>query len=128
MIGTNRNLARRNINRLTDLPINSTHPYYFQVYKQVCSACHSMKFIPYRALVGVCLTAEEAKEEAAEIQVRDGPDDTGNMFDRPGKLPDYFPKPFPNDAAAAYANNGAIPPGEYKDDDLREWKGVLFLL
>ena len=73
-----------------------------------------MKFIPYRALVGVCLTEEEAKEEAAEIQVRDGPDDTGAMFDRPGKLPDYFPKPFPNDAAAAYANNGAIPPGKPK--------------
>lgn len=82
----------------------------YQVYKQVCSACHSMKFIPYRALVGVCLTEDEAKEEAAEIQVRDGPDEAGNMFDRPGKLPDYFPKPFPNDAAAAYANNGAIPP------------------
>lgn len=43
-------------------------------------------------------------------QVVDGPDREGNMFDRPGKLSDYFPKPFPSDEAAAAANNGAIPP------------------
>merc|ERR1712228_449995 len=44
------------------------------------------------------------------VQVQDGPDETGEMFMRPGKLSDYFPKPFANDAAAAAANNGAIPP------------------
>merc|ERR1739848_557865 len=42
--------------------------------------------------------------------VDDGPDQDGNMFTRPGKLSDYFPRPFVNDAAAAAANNGAIPP------------------
>merc|ERR1712217_824489 len=44
------------------------------------------------------------------IQTMDGPDEAGEMFMRPGKLSDYFPKPFANDAAAAAANNGAIPP------------------
>merc|ERR1712083_1185939 len=44
-----------------------------------------------------------------EIQTLDGPDEAGNMFMRPGKLADYFPRPFANDAAASAANNGAIP-------------------
>ncbi len=43
-------------------------------------------------------------------KVEDGPDDTGAMFMRPGKLSDYFPKPYPNDNAARAANNGALPP------------------
>ena len=85
----------------------------YQVYKQVCSACHSMKFLAYRNLVGIAYTEEEAKAEAAEVQVMDGPDESGAMFERPGKLSDYFPKPYANDAAAAAANNGAIPPGTY---------------
>lgn len=82
----------------------------YQVYKQVCAACHSMKYLAYRNLVGVTHTEEEAKAEAEEIQALDGPDEAGNMFMRPGKLADYFPRPFANDAAAAAANNGAIPP------------------
>jgi len=82
----------------------------YQVYKQVCSACHSMRYLAYRNLVDIAYTEDEAKAEAAEIQVMDGPDENGEMFERPGKLSDYFPKPYPNDAAAAAANNGAIPP------------------
>jgi len=82
----------------------------YQVYKQVCSACHSMQHTSYRHLVNVMMSEDEAKAEAEEIQVVDGPDSDGNMFERPGKLTDYFPKPFANDAAAAAANNGAIPP------------------
>jgi len=46
--------------------------------------------------------------------VKDGPNDKGEMFDRPGKLSDYFPNPYPNPEAAAAANNGAIPPGFFK--------------
>ena len=42
----------------------------------------------------------------------DGPNDQGEMFEREGKHTDYFPKPYPNDKAAAYANNGAVPPGK----------------
>ena len=42
----------------------------------------------------------------------DGPNDQGEMFERDGKHTDYFPRPYPNDKAAAYANNGAVPPGK----------------
>lgn len=82
---------------------------YF-VYKQVCAACHGLKFIAYRHLVGVCLTEEEAKAEAAEINVVDGPNEEGNMFERPGKLSDFFPNPYKNVEEAKAANNGAAPP------------------
>ncbi|KAL5292012.1 CYC1 family protein [Megaselia abdita] len=82
----------------------------YEVYKQVCAACHSMRFIAYRNLIGVSHTEAEAKAEAEEIQVRDGPDDAGNYFMRPGKLSDYFPSPYPNEEAARAANNGAYPP------------------
>jgi len=82
----------------------------YQVYKQVCAACHSMRFLAYRNLVGISHTEAEAKAEAEEIQVKDGPNEQGEMFMRPGKLSDYFPKPYDNDQAAAAANNGAIPP------------------
>jgi len=82
----------------------------YQVYKQVCAACHSMRYLAYRNLVGVSHTETEAKAEAEESQALDGPDESGEMFMRPGKLSDYFPRPFANDAAAAAANNGAIPP------------------
>jgi ubiquinol-cytochrome c reductase cytochrome c1 subunit len=52
----------------------------------------------------------EAKAEAAETEVEDGPDDTGAMFTRPGKLTDRFPNPYPNEEAARAANAGALPP------------------
>lgn len=82
----------------------------YQVYKEVCSACHSLKRIAYRHMAGHLMTAEEAKAEAAEVEVEDGPDDNGQMFMRPGKLSDYLPKPYPNEEAARAANGGALPP------------------
>lgn len=82
----------------------------YEVYKQVCAACHSMKYTYYRHLVGVSHTEEEAKAEAAETMVTDGPNEEGNMYQRPGKLSDPFPSPYPNDEAAKSANNGALPP------------------
>lgn len=45
-----------------------------------------------------------------QIEVVDGPDESGEMFTRPGKLSDYFPRPYPNPEAARAANNGALPP------------------
>lgn len=69
-----------------------------------------MKYTYYRHLVGVSHTEDEAKAEAAEIMVTDGPNEEGNMFQRPGKLADRFPSPYPNDEAAKFANNGALPP------------------
>lgn len=82
----------------------------YEVYKQVCSACHSMNYTYYRHLVGVSHTEEEAKQEASEIMVTDGPNDEGNMYQRSGKLSDTFPRPYPNDEAAKAANGGALPP------------------
>lgn len=82
----------------------------YEVYKQVCSACHSLRFVRYRELVGVSHTEEEARAEAEEIQVQDGPNDAGKMFMRPGKLSDSVPSPYPNEEAARAANNGAYPP------------------
>jgi len=82
----------------------------YEVYKQVCAACHSLQFVAYRHLVGVSHTEEEMKAEAEEVQVPDGPDDTGAMFMRPGKLSDYFQKPYKNDEEGKAANNGAMPP------------------
>ncbi|XP_064598887.1 cytochrome c1, heme protein, mitochondrial-like [Liolophura sinensis] len=82
----------------------------YQVYKQVCSACHSMEYLCYRNLIGVSHTEEEAKAEAAEVMVTDGPDEEGKMFQRPGKLSDRFPDPYPNPEAARAANEGALPP------------------
>lgn len=82
----------------------------YQVYKQVCAACHSMDYIAFRNLVGVSHTEAEAKALAEEFEILDGPDESGEMFTRPGKLSDLFPKPYPNPEAARAANNGALPP------------------
>lgn len=82
----------------------------YQVYKQVCAACHSMEYLAFRNLVGVTHTEDEVKAIAEEVEVVDGPDETGEMFTRPGKPSDYFPKPYPNPEAARAANNGALPP------------------
>eukprot|EP00873_Tetraselmis_striata_P042607 jgi/Tetstr1/462871/TSEL_007820.t1 len=81
-----------------------------QVYTQVCAACHSLDLLHFRELVGVCYSEEEAKAMAAEIEVQDGPNDEGEMFDRPGKLADKLPAPYMNEAHARYANGGAYPP------------------
>jgi len=82
----------------------------YQVYKQVCAACHSMEYLCYRNLVGAFMEEEEAKREAEDIMVEDGPDEEGNMFKRPGKLSDKFPAPYANPEAARAANGGAYPP------------------
>jgi cytochrome c1 len=52
-----------------------------QVYAEVCAACHGLKRIAYRNLVGVCYTEEEAKQMAADKEYQDGPDDTGELAD-----------------------------------------------
>ncbi len=85
----------------------------FQIYKEVCSNCHSMKMVAFRHLGeegGPDFTEEEVKALAATYQVQDGPNDAGDMFERPGRPYDYLPKPFPNEQAAAAANGGAAPP------------------
>jgi len=82
----------------------------YEVYKQVCAACHSMEYVCYRNLVDVIMTEDEAKAEAEEAMVTDGPNDEGEMYQRPGKLSDHFPSPYDNEQKARLANNGALPP------------------
>jgi ubiquinol-cytochrome c reductase cytochrome c1 subunit len=82
----------------------------FQVYQEVCAACHSMSLLHYRDLTGIGFDAEQVKAIAAQVQVIDGPDDSGEMFERPGIPADAFKNPFPNPQAARAANNGALPP------------------
>lgn len=82
----------------------------FQVYRQVCAACHSLEQIAYRNLVDTVMTEEEVKELALSTMITDGPNDEGKMFERPGKLSDYIPSPYPNEEAARHANGGAYPP------------------
>lgn len=81
----------------------------FQVYKQVCSACHSMNLLSYRNLSALGYNEDEIKTIAAEYTVMDGPNDEGEMFERPARPSDRFKAPFANDQAARYANNGALP-------------------
>jgi cytochrome c1 len=82
----------------------------FQVYHEVCSNCHSLKYVAYRNLAALGFSEDEIKAIAAEKQVKDGPNDQGEMFDRPALPSDHFVPPFPNEPAARIANNGALPP------------------
>lgn len=82
----------------------------FQVYKNICSTCHSMRLVPVRTLAGIGYSPEQLKEIAATYEVQAGPNDAGDMFMRPGLPSDRFPSPFPNEQAARAANNGALPP------------------
>lgn len=82
----------------------------YQVYREVCAACHSLDRIAWRNLVGVSHTADEAKAMAEEVEYQDGPNDEGEMFMRPGKLSDYMPPPYANEEAARAGNAGALPP------------------
>ena len=79
----------------------------FQVYKEVCSVCHPVKHLYYRDLEELGYSEDQVKGIAAQAQVTDGPNDQGEMFQRPS---DPIPGPFANDQAARVANNGALPP------------------
>ena len=85
----------------------------YQVYTEVCSSCHSMKYLSYRNLVqsgGPEFSESQAKAIAASFEVKDGPNADGEMFMRPGRLSDKFVMPYDNEKAAQAANGGAYPP------------------
>ena len=85
----------------------------YQVYTEVCAACHSMQYLSYRNLAepgGPEFTEDEAKFIAASFEVLDGPNNDGEMFLRPAKLSDKFVMPYDNSEAAKAANGGAYPP------------------
>jgi len=82
----------------------------YQVYKEVCSACHSLKFVAFRNLEELGYSEAEVRAEAASWSVPgiDGKD--GSVIDRPGTPTDQFPSPYANDIEARAFNNNAIPP------------------
>lgn len=81
-----------------------------KVYKEVCSACHSMKLVSFRTLEDLGYSEAQVKAFAAEYEVQDGPNADGEMYTRKAVPSDHFPPPFPNQEAAAASNGGAAPP------------------
>ena len=92
----------------------------FQVYKEVCSACHGLNHVAFRNLGepgGPGFSENQVRAIAAGYKVPAGPDDKGRTADAMGQplmreatAADYVPPPFPNEQATRAANNGALPP------------------
>jgi cytochrome c1 len=85
----------------------------FEVYKQVCATCHSMRLLSYRNLGepgGPEFSPKAVETLASQVQVTDGPNEKGEMFQRPARPSDRFRSPFANEQLARVANNGALPP------------------
>lgn len=84
----------------------------FKVYHDVCSSCHSLSLLSFRNLAepgGPDFSVAQVKALAATYKIKDGPNDAGEMYERPGRPSDRFPPPFPNEQAAAAAF-GTAPP------------------
>jgi ubiquinol-cytochrome c reductase cytochrome c1 subunit len=85
----------------------------FKVYREICSACHGMKLVAFRSLSqpgGPGFSEGQVKTIAGEFRVNDGPNDRGEMFERPGRPSDYIPSPDQNEQAARTRFNAALPP------------------
>lgn len=81
-----------------------------QVFNEVCSTCHGMKYVHFRNLKDIGYSADQIDAIAAQYSVTDGPNDQGEMYQRPAEATDAFPFPYDNKQAAKMANNGAVPP------------------
>ena len=84
----------------------------FQVYKEVCSACHSLHQVAFRDLTGIGFTDPEVKAIASQwaIEVPSVNPETGEPATRKALPADKFPDPYANEVAARAANNNALPP------------------
>jgi ubiquinol-cytochrome c reductase cytochrome c1 subunit len=82
----------------------------FQVYSEVCSACHSLSLVAFRNLSELGYNEAEIKAIAAKKDVPDLDPKTGDATTRKGIPADHFPSPYPNEIAARGANNNALPP------------------
>lgn len=84
----------------------------FQVYKEVCSACHGLTYVAFRSLADLGYNAPEIKKIAADwaTQIPSVNDQTGEAATRPAIAADHIPSPYPNEVAARSANNNAAPP------------------
>ena len=82
----------------------------FKVYHDVCSACHSLNLLSFHDLAapgGPDFPEAQVKALAATYKIKDGPNDAGEMYERPGRLSDRLPSPFPNREAACGLRRGA---------------------
>ena len=84
----------------------------FQVYKEVCSACHSAKLVAFRDLSELGYSEAEVKAIANQwaTEVPSINPDTGEPATRKATPADHFPSPYANETAARAANNNALPP------------------
>jgi ubiquinol-cytochrome c reductase cytochrome c1 subunit len=82
----------------------------YQVYKEVCAACHSMNLVSFRDLAALGYNEAEVKAEAASREVPGINPDTGEVTTRKALPTDRFPSPYANETAARAANNNALPP------------------
>lgn len=85
----------------------------FKVFREVCANCHSANLLAFRNLSeegGPMFSEAQVAALARDYKVKDGPNDSGDMFERPARPADRWPAPFPNKQAAAAANGGAAPP------------------
>ena len=84
----------------------------FKIYKEVCQACHSIQMLAFRNLAdpgGPGFSEAQAAAVAAEYKIKDL-DEKGEPTERPARVADNFPPPFPNELAAKAANGGVAPP------------------
>ncbi len=86
----------------------------FQVYKEVCSACHSMKLVAFRDLEGIGFSKPEVKAIAKNwvVEVPSVNPETGEPATRKATAADKFPSPYANEVAARASNNNALPPDQ----------------
>ena len=82
----------------------------FQVYRDICAACHALSLVSYRSLAGIGFGEDKIKAIAGQDQLLDGPNDQGEMVMRPARPSDRFVRTYPNDQAARAVYNGALPP------------------
>ena len=84
----------------------------FQVYKEVCAACHSLKYVAFRDLAQLGYSEAEVKAIANQwvIEQPSVNPETGEAATRKNLPSDHFPSPFANEVAARAANNNALPP------------------
>ena len=85
----------------------------FEVYRGICANCHSMRLLSYRNLGepgGPEFSPKKVETFASQVQVTDGPNEKGEMFQRPARPSDPLRSPFANEQQARAANQGALPP------------------
>jgi ubiquinol-cytochrome c reductase cytochrome c1 subunit len=109
-------LKPKHLELASDGPFGKFNPQQlqrgFQVYSEVCSACHSMNLVSFRDLKGLGYNDAEIKKIASDwkTQVPSINPDTGEASTRKALPSDHIPSPFPNEVAARAANNNALPP------------------